>query len=209
MSFDPRRAQEVFLAALEASARSERAALLDRECADNHDLRRRVDALLKTHELPDNVFDTPVLSGLSTHPSSGRKLSGIEWQEHVAVGTGTLVAGRYRLMDLLGEGGMGSVYRAEQTEPIRRTVAVKLVKPGMDTKSVLARFASERQALALMDHPNIAKVLDAGTIDGRASQRERDVDSRESIPGLRLDARPYFVMELAEGIPITKYCTRN
>src|SRR5215211_3105840 len=93
--------------------------------------------------------------------------------------------GRYRLLEELGEGGCGVVYRAEQLEPVRREVALKVIKPGMDTRSVIARFEAERQALALMDHPHIAKVLDAGATES---------------------GRPYFVMELVKGVPITKYC---
>jgi tetratricopeptide (TPR) repeat protein/predicted Ser/Thr protein kinase len=93
--------------------------------------------------------------------------------------------GRYKLLQELGEGGFGVVYQAEQTEPVRRTVALKVIKRGMDTKQVIARFEAERQALAMMDHPNIAKVLDAGATDG---------------------GRPYFVMELVKGVPITEYC---
>jgi serine/threonine protein kinase len=93
--------------------------------------------------------------------------------------------GAYRLLQLLGEGGMGTVYVAEQTEPVKRRVALKVVKPGMDSAQVLRRFEAERQALALMDHTNIAKVLDAGTVD---------------------NGRPYFVMELVHGVPITRYC---
>ena len=93
--------------------------------------------------------------------------------------------GPYKLLEQIGEGGMGVVYMAEQTQPVRRKVALKIIKPGMDTKQVIARFEAERQALALMDHPNIAKVLDAGATDS---------------------GRPYFVMELVRGIPITDYC---
>ena len=96
--------------------------------------------------------------------------------------------GRYKLMERLGEGGCGVVCVAEQTEPVRRRVALKVIKLGMDTKQVVARFEAERQALALMDHPNIAKVLDAGTTEA---------------------GRPYFVMELVHGIPITDYCDQN
>src|SRR5688572_19187394 len=96
--------------------------------------------------------------------------------------------GPYAIQDLIGEGGMGSVYRAEQRKPIRRTVAVKVIKPGMDTREVVARFESERQALALMDHPNVAKVLDAGATD---------------------TGRPYFVMEYVRGEPITHYADRH
>ncbi|HKB06514.1 MAG TPA: protein kinase [Gemmataceae bacterium] len=98
---------------------------------------------------------------------------------------GVRIAGRYKLLELVGEGGMGTVWMAEQTEPVRRSVAVKLIKPGMDSRQILVRFEAERQALALMDHPNIAKVLDAGAA---------------------ADGRPFFVMELVNGVPITRYC---
>src|SRR6266508_3100006 len=93
--------------------------------------------------------------------------------------------GHYKLLQRLGDGGMGTVWQAEQTEPVRRVVAVKLIKPGMDSKEVLARFEAERQALAMMDHPNIAKVLDGGAAP---------------------DGRPFFVMELVKGVPITRFC---
>ena len=96
-----------------------------------------------------------------------------------------MVAGRYTLLEEVGEGGMGTVWVAEQTQPVRRKVALKLIKAGMDSKAVLSRFEAERQALALMDHPNIAKVLDGGTTEG---------------------SRPFFVMEFVEGVPITEYC---
>src|SRR5438477_10052840 len=99
-----------------------------------------------------------------------------------------VVAGRYNLLESNGEGVMGSVWVAEQIQPVRRRVALKLIRLGMDTKSVLARFEAERQALALMDHPNIAKVFDAGATE---------------------TGRPYFVMELVRGIPITRYCDEN
>ena len=95
------------------------------------------------------------------------------------------MVGRYKLLEEIGEGGMGAVYLAEQREPVRRKVALKIIKPGMDTKEVVARFEAERQALALMDHPNIAHVLDGGATDS---------------------GRPYFVMELVRGMPITEYC---
>ncbi len=96
-----------------------------------------------------------------------------------------IIAGRYKLLQQIGEGGMGVVYMADQVKPVHRIVAVKIIKPGMDSREVVARFEAERQALALMDHPNIAKVLDAGTTD---------------------QGRPYFVMELVKGVPITRYC---
>src|SRR5262249_7134295 len=105
---------------------------------------------------------------------------------------GAVIAGRYKLLEAIGEGGMGTVWVAEQTQPVRRKVALKLIKAGMDSKSVLARFEAERQALAVMDHPNIAKVLDGGLTGGRAGGVS---------PG-----RPYFVMEYVKGVPITEYC---
>src|SRR5687767_2249833 len=98
---------------------------------------------------------------------------------------GVVIAGKYKLLEALGEGGMGSVWMAQQTEPVKRLVAVKVIKAGMDTRQVVARFEAERQALALMDHPNIARVLDGGTSNA---------------------GRPYFVMELVKGVPITRYC---
>ena len=102
-------------------------------------------------------------------------------------GPGTVI-GSYKLLEQIGEGGMGVVYMAEQMQPVRRKVALKVIKPGMDTRQVIARFEAERQALALMDHPNIARILDAGATES---------------------GRPYFVMELVRGIPITEYCDRN
>ena len=98
------------------------------------------------------------------------------------------VIDRYKVLQQIGEGGMGTVFMAEQTRPVSRRVALKIIKPGMDSKGVIARFEAERQALAMMDHPNIAKVLDAGTTD---------------------DQRPYFVMELVKGVPITEYCDEH
>ena len=100
-------------------------------------------------------------------------------------GIGSILAGKYKLVEEIGEGGMGTVCMAQQTEPVKRAVAVKVIKAGMDSKAVLARFEAERQALAMMDHPNIAKVLDAGTTDA---------------------GRPFFVMELVKGVPITQFC---
>src|SRR5262249_31255001 len=101
---------------------------------------------------------------------------------------GSIIAGRYKLIEQIGEGGMGTVWMAQQTEPGKRALAVKLIKPGMDSKQVLARFEAERQALALMDHPNIAKVHDGGVSEA---------------------GRPFFVMELVKGVPITKYCDEH
>src|SRR5262249_48763407 len=101
---------------------------------------------------------------------------------------GIVIAGRYKLIEEIGEGGMGAVWLSQQTEPVKRLVALKVIKPGMDSKQVLARFEAERQALALMDHPNIARVLDGGTT---------------------ATGRPYFAMELVKGVPITRYCDEH
>src|SRR5205823_4008909 len=121
------------------------------------------------------------------------------------------VIGPYKLLEQIGEGGFGVVFMAEQQEPVRRKVALKVIKPGMDTKQVVARFEAERHALALMDHPNIAKVLDAGSIPGVRGQesgvREQGTEDQLLTPDSCLltpcEGRPYFVMELVHGIPIT------
>src|SRR6185369_1937420 len=105
----------------------------------------------------------------------------------IAEEPGTVI-GLYKLLQQIGEGGMGVVFMAEQTHPVQRTVALKIIKPGMDSRQVIARFEAERQALAMMDHPCVARVLDAGTTDS---------------------GRPYFVMELVKGIPITEYCDEH
>src|SRR5205823_3582243 len=118
-------------------------------------------------------------------PDATRTSAGRAGGSRTTTATGDLIAGRYRLGPPLGEGSMGRVLRAEQVEPVRRTVALKLIRPGMDTDRVIARFGAERQALAVMDHPNIAKVLDAGTTD---------------------DGRPFFAMELVPGVPLTRFC---
>jgi len=117
--------------------------------------------------------------------SIGADESGTETTDTAAVAAGDDDFGRYHILRPLGEGGMGTVYLAEQREPIRRRVALKVVKLGMDTGQVLARFANERQALAMMDHPNVARIFDAGATP---------------------KGRPYFVMEYIEGVPITQYC---
>ena len=112
----------------------------------------------------------------------------VEPEPDMVLEAGGLRIGRYKLLEKIGEGGFGVVYMAEQVEPVQRKVAFKIIKPGMDTRQVIARFEAERQALALMDHPNIARVLDAGATE---------------------TGRPYFVMELVKGMPITDYCDQN
>lgn len=193
MTADPRRVQAVFLTAIEVAPGC-RADVLERECGGDSALRRRVDALLRVHELPDNALDTPVLAGCeegacTAGPDDTPFVGTSESRAyHDANPIGTLVADRYRLTGLLGEGGMGAVYRAEQIHPVRRTVAVKLVKPGLGSANMLARFRAEQQALALMDHSNIARVLDAGETTGSGA------------------AGPFFVMELVEGTAIHRFC---
>jgi serine/threonine protein kinase len=171
MAPDPQPVRELFLAAVELPA-IDRAAYLDAHCADA-ELRAAVERLLAAQQEPASILKPPVVPTGTYVPIAER------------VGS---VIGPYKLMEQIGEGGFGLVFVAEQHHPVRRKVALKLIKPGMDSALVIARFEAERQALALMDHPHIAKVLDAGATDS---------------------GRPYFVMELVRGIPITEYCDKN
>jgi serine/threonine protein kinase/tetratricopeptide (TPR) repeat protein len=171
MPFDAKEVQEVFLAVAGCADPSERIRLLDQKCGENLELRKRVVALLKAHDDPQD------LPGLPAHT--------IDVEAETARSRGKVIGERYKLLEQIGEGGMGTVWVAEQTQPVRRRVALKLIKPGMDSRQVLSRFEVERQALALMDHPNIAKVLDGGMTE---------------------EGRPYFVMEYVKGVPITEYC---
>src|SRR5258708_3047735 len=148
--------EDIFLAALEKGAPEERAAFLNAACKDDSDLRRRVERLLEAHPKAGGF-----LEGLA-RPAAEQTAAYVPSGEQV----GTIVASRYKLLEQIGEGGMGTVWVAEQTQPVRRKVALKLIKPGMDSKTVLSRFEAERQALALMDHPNIAKVLNASASHG-------------------------------------------
>jgi serine/threonine protein kinase len=141
----------------------------------DHALRGRVEVLLRAHAQANSLLDAAGPSPTPTIDTPARE------------GPGTVI-GPYKLLQQIGEGGMGTVFMAAQTHPVQRRVALKIIKPGMDSRQVVARFEAERQALALMDHPNITKVLDAGTTDG----------------GL-----PYFVMELVKGVTITKYCDEH
>ncbi len=167
--------RSIFLRAVELTSGANRSSFLDEACGDDRRLRRDVEALLLAHEGCCGWLDAPELI-----PPPNARDSMVEVPE--------TVIGPYKLLEEIGEGGMGVVYMAEQTAPVRRKVALKIIKPGMDTKQVIARFEAERQALALMDHPNIAKVHDGGTTEM---------------------GRPYFVMELVRGIPITDYCDRE
>ncbi len=166
------RVKRVFQDAFELPA-SEREAFLDRACEGDAELRAEVETLLAAGDAGGDVLAAPtepLLPGGAPAEGPG------------------ITIGRYKLLQQIGEGGFGSVYMAEQEKPVRRKVALKIIKLGMDTRQVIARFEAERQALALMDHPNIARVLDAGATE---------------------TGRPYFVMELVRGIPITEYCDQN
>jgi serine/threonine protein kinase/tetratricopeptide (TPR) repeat protein len=179
------RLDTIFCAAIEIDSAEGRAAFLAEACGGDAELRRRVEKLVAAHFQAGSFLEGPtpgqeVTAGFQPSAAS----SGAD-EPPTEAGS---VIGPYRLLEPIGEGGMGTVYMAEQTHPVRRKVALKVIKPGMDTKQVIARFEAERQALALMDHPNIAKVLDAGTTES---------------------GRPYFVMELVRGIPITDYCDRE
>jgi WD40 repeat protein/serine/threonine protein kinase len=167
--------RDIFIAALQKEAQGDRRAYLDEACRGDNNLRRGVEALLKVHDRAGSFLESPVADLVCAV------------DDPLAVRPGTVI-GPYKLLEQIGEGGFGVVYLAEQQQPVRRKVALKVLKPGMDTKQVAARFEAERQALALMDHTNIARVLDAGATD----------------PG-----RPYFVMELVRGIPITQFCDDN
>src|SRR5262249_24755742 len=135
----------------------DRAAYLDQACQGDPELRARVEALLCAHERAGHLLDRPVPELTSDYDPTTSGLPGEQ--------PGAIIAGRYQLLEAIGEGGMGTVWLAEQSQPVRRQVALKLIKAGMDSRSVLTRFEAERQALALMDHPNIAKVLDGGLTD--------------------------------------------
>ncbi len=171
-----KRAREVFLRAVEIALPEARAAYLEGACQEDVVLRSRIEALLENHRR-DSFLEDPAIDGPPTVISPTT----------ISEGPGALI-GRYKILEKIGEGGFGSVYVAEQREPVKRRVALKIIKLGMDTKHVVARFEAERQALALMDHPHIAKVLDGGATD---------------------TGRPYFVMELVRGVPITQYCDEN
>src|SRR5262249_55612357 len=148
-------------AAREKADPAERAAYLDEACAGDPDLRRRVEALLKAHPARGDVLEPPAAGATADHPSADppRPTADQPKTRPLTEGPGTKI-GPYKLLQPIGEGGMGVVFMAEQERPVRRRVALKVIKPGMDSAQVVARFEAERQALALMDHPNIARVLD-------------------------------------------------
>ena len=167
--------EAIFAEALEKKD-SARAVFLDEHCLNDVELRTRLEALLRAHENPDPFLEAPA-------PALAATVNEVSITEQPG-----MVVGRYKLIQQIGEGGMGTVWMAQQTEPLKRLVALKLIKAGMDSKQVVARFEAERQAVALMDHANIAHVLDAGTTSA---------------------GRPYFVMDLVKGAPITQYCDEH
>jgi WD40 repeat protein/serine/threonine protein kinase len=170
---DPNAVKSIFLAAVAKSTPEQVSAYLAEACGEDTALRRRVELLLKAHAGEDCLLDySAPRAGTTVDQAAVNELPGT-------------VVGPYKLLEQIGEGGFGVVFLAEQTQPLRRKVALKVLKPGMDTRQVVARFEAERQALALMDHPHIAKVLDGGQTDS---------------------GRPYFVMDLVKGVPITDYC---
>ena len=181
MPTDPHRVKDLFVAALEITDLQARQAYLDRECAGDADLHQRVVALLAAHDQPNPVVNAPLVPPEMTGAYAGTPAP--------AETPGTIIVGKYKLLQQIGEGGMGSVWMADQLEPVKRRVAVKLIRSERDgSKTILSRFEAERQAIALMDHPNIAKLLDAGTTESN---------------------RPFFVMELVKGVPLTEFCDQH
>ena len=175
-TFENERLEELFSAALEQKSWARQSSFLDEACAGDTALRSKLEQLLRAHDRVGSFLEGPPIDPNATIESTSQ-----------CEMTGTKI-GRYKILQQLGEGGFGMVYMAEQEYPVRRKVALKIIKLGMDTKQVIARFEAERQALALMDHPNIAQVHDAGATES---------------------GRPYFVMELVKGIAITDYCDKQ
>lgn len=161
--------KSIFLQALEIDSPEERATFVEQSCQENLQLRASVLALLREHDREESLLDKPVFSAGLIQPFHK---------------PGTII-GNYKLMEQIGEGGFGLVYVADQLQPVRRRVALKIIKPGMESREVLSRFEAERQAIAMMDHPGIARVFDAGVTE---------------------TAQPYFVMELVRGVPFTEFC---
>ncbi len=167
--------ESIFAQALEIESTADRGTYLQRACGGNQTLRAEVEALLRANQRSGDLLDLPETRASTMVPTLITECAGA-------------TIGRYTLLEEIAAGGMGIVYMAQQQEPVHRKVALKIIKPGMDTRQVIARFEAERQALALMDHSNIARVFDAGTTGS---------------------GRPYFVMELVDGIPLTDYCDQK
>lgn len=176
----------IFLEALDIESNVERSAFVEVACRGDSALLASVTALLREHEREDNPVDTPIVAKRDLRPSANDETESYTAMNQSFSGQalGTMI-GPYKLMEQIGEGGFGLVYVADQQSSIRRRVALKIIKPGMESREVLTRFEAERQAIALMDHPNIARVYDAGVTES---------------------AQPYFVMELVRGVPLTEYC---
>jgi WD40 repeat protein/serine/threonine protein kinase len=190
MADQSQREEALFQAALQLETPEKRAAFIARECGEDHTLRQHLASLLRAHDRAGAFLDRPLSGFRIAATAAGVDPSNTPpKQVPIAVSEkpGDKI-GRYKLLQRIGEGGCGVVYMAEQEEPVRRRVALKIIKVGMDTRQVIARFEAERQALAMMDHPNIARVLDAGATE---------------------TGRPYFVMDLVRGIRITDYCDQS
>ncbi|MHC5024799.1 MAG: serine/threonine-protein kinase, partial [Planctomycetota bacterium] len=172
--------RRVFMEVADLTGEAREAALAE-ACGDDAALRAEIETLLRAEAQAGGFMGDPTKAAAGAQDA----VETIAGAPRERVGQ---MVGRYKLLELIGEGGFGVVYLAEQEKPVRRKVALKIIKPGMDTKQVIARFEAERQALAIMDHANIARVLDAGATDA---------------------GRPYFVMELVKGEPITEYCDRH
>jgi serine/threonine protein kinase len=237
MQADQLSTDEIFAEALCRPQGSERDSYLDEALGRDTPARQRIDKLLRAHADAGSFLESPALSPPHFGEGLGEVLSDTQNQspDSCPERPGTII-GPYKLLQQIGEGGMGVVFLAEQTEPVRRQVALKIIKPGMDTRQVIARFEAERQALAMMDHPNIARVLDAGTTSaagslrepspkaparvgegGKGGRGEPDLQASSPVspsPPLPLSpsspgGRPYFVMDLVKGVPITDYCDQN
>ena len=196
--------EAIFHAAREISDPDRRREYIRVACGGDENRIAHVEALLAAANAPDSLLDRPAAK--DPMPTIDQPQTEIP---------GTMI-GPYKLIEQIGEGGMGTVWMAQQTEPVKRLVALKLIKAGMDSKQIIARFEAERQALALMDHPNIARVLDAGTTSEVRNQKS-EVSGERAGSSLTSDlcpltsgsGRPYFVMELVKGVPITKYCDEH
>jgi eukaryotic-like serine/threonine-protein kinase len=192
----------IFNVARQMAAPEERRLYVQQACAEDPDLQAHIEAMLRLYDQEPSYLESPAGD------------FGADLEIPPAADLGTQI-GPYKLLRKIGEGGMGTVFLAEQSQPVQRTVAIKIVKPGMDSRRILARFEAERQALALMDHPNIAKVLDVGATlaaEPLANARRESADGSSAISDLKSafhGNRPYFVMELVDGAPITHYCDRQ
>jgi serine/threonine protein kinase/WD40 repeat protein len=204
MDTDKRGVESIFLEAVSKPTAEARSAYLDSACRSDAELRQRIERLLAAHPKVRSFLESPAPGLIPPTVEPITELPGT-------------VIGPYKLLEHIGEGGFGVVFMAEQQQPVRRKVALKVLKPGMDTRQVIARFEAERQALALMDHPNIAKVLDAGTTSGVRNQEpavsKQQGDRGRPTPDSYLltpeTGRPYFVMELVKGLHIIDYCDQN